>query len=93
MFYPGHGQPECFPFGDVAGDCDVDNNDATTLAAIISSGNASSIADINALADLTLDGVISQADLNLHSNYIIARTGGSNVLSVDAEANDVGYAW
>ena len=35
--------------------------------------------------------MISQADLNLHSNYI-GRTGGVNVLSVDSEANDVGYA-
>jgi len=90
MFYSAYGQPECFPFGDVDGDYVVDEADATALAAIISSGNASSSADINILADLNLDSVISQADLNLHSNYI-GRTGGANVLSVDAEANDVGF--
>jgi len=31
MFYSAYGRPECFPFGDVDGNYDVDVEDAATL--------------------------------------------------------------
>jgi len=93
MFYSAYGQPECFPFGDVDGDYDVDNDDATALATIVNWHTATASSDINILADLNLDGVITQADLNLlNTNNYMNHSGGANVLSVDSEANDVGYA-
>jgi len=90
MFYSAYGQPECFPFGDVDGDYDVDTADATALTALIGTLVSS---DVNILADLNLDGLITQADLNLlNTNNYMNHSGGVNVLSVDSEASDVGYA-
>jgi len=87
IFYRAYGEPECFSFGDVHGDYDVDNDDDTALATIIDNSGQ----PYNVLADLNLDGKVDQADANIHQNYL-GRTGGANVLSVDEEANDVGYA-
>jgi len=81
MFYSAYGQLGCFPFGDVDGDYDVDNDDATALSGLIGTLVSS---NVNILADLNLDGLITQANLNLLNANYIGHFGGANVLSVDS---------
>lgn len=58
IFYNAYGEPEVFPFGDADGDYDVDANDPSAASG-----------SYKILADLNLDGVVNQTDLNLFSNY------------------------
>ncbi|MCC6910359.1 MAG: hypothetical protein IT430_20685 [Phycisphaerales bacterium] len=90
VFYTAYGEPECFPFGDADGDYDVDTADQTLITSIKNGG-----ASYNILADLNLDGAVTQADLNAFSAYSNA-VGGRGVLTASngsaTTANDVGYA-
>ncbi len=90
VFYTAYGEPEVFPFGDVDGDYDVDTADETLITAI-KNGQA----PYNILADLNLDGAVTQADLNAFSAYSGA-LGGRNVLTAfnnsGTTGNDIGYA-
>ncbi len=86
-----YGEPEVFPFGDADGDYQV--HATIDLAAItaIKDGQA----PYNILADLNLDGAVTQADLNAFSAYSGA-LGGRNVLTSSngsaTTGNDIGYA-
>ncbi len=84
--YSAYGSPECIPFGDVDGDHDVDSADALFQINIKNSS-----APYVITADLDLDGDVDQDDVNLFT-YYSGRSGGFDVLSVDEELNDIGYA-
>ncbi len=76
----------CFSFGDVDGNYAVDTDDFDLLEDM-----RDDVEPYNILGDLNLDGDITQADVNLYT-YYEGRDGRANVLSVDEEANDIGYA-
>ncbi len=91
IFYTAYGEPEVFPFGDVDGDYSVvDPTDKNAMIAI-KDGQA----PYNILADLNLDGAVTQADVNAFSAYSGA-VGGRNVLTASngsyTSGNDIGYA-
>jgi len=90
VFYTAYGEPEVFPFGDADGDYLVDGTDQTLITAIKNGSQP-----YNILADLNLDGAVTQADLNAFSAYSGA-LGGRNVLTASngsaTTGNDIGYA-
>ncbi len=90
VFYTAYGEPEVFPFGDADGDYDVDTADETLITSIKNSTDP-----YNILADLNLDGAVTQADLNVFSNYT-GYSGGRGVLTISngsaTSGNDIGYA-
>jgi len=90
VFYTAYGEPEVFPFGDADGDYDVDTADETLITSIKNSTDP-----YNILADLNLDGAVTQADLNVLGNYTGA-LGGRGVLTASngsaTTGNDIGYA-
>ena len=90
VFYTAYGEPEVFPFGDADGDYDVDTADETLITSIKNSTDP-----YNILADLNLDGAVTQADLNAFTNYSGA-LGGRSVLTASngsaTTGNDIGYA-
>ncbi len=90
IFYTAYGEPEVFPFGDADGDYLVDGTDQTLITAIKNGSQP-----YNILADLNLDGAVTQTDLNAFSNYSGA-LGGRGVLTASngsaTTGNDIGYA-
>ncbi len=90
VFYTAYGEPEVFPFGDADGDHDVDTADETLITSIKNSTDP-----YNILADLNLDGAVTQADVNAFGNYA-GYSGGRGVLAISngsaTTGNDIGYA-
>lgn len=88
VFYKAYGEPECYPFGDVDGDYDVDSADSSEITNI-----KDGYSPYNILGDIDLDGDVDATDVTLHG-YIVTKSpsGGANVLSTDDVGNDVGYA-
>ncbi len=78
-----------FPFGDLNGDYTVTVADRTIFDNIKTGGNNEKY---NILGDVDLDGDLDATDRSIMSTYYLGLTGGSNVLSVDEIANDIGYA-
>lgn len=64
VFYTAYGEPEVFPFGDADGDYFVDATDQSLITDIKNGSQP-----YNILADLNLDGAVTQADLNAFSTY------------------------
>ncbi len=91
VFYTAYGEPEVFPFADVDGDYDVQDPSDKNAMIAIKDGQA----PYNILADLNLDGAVTQADVNAFSAYSGA-LGGQGVLTASngsaTTGNDVGYA-
>lgn len=91
VFYTAYGEPEVFPFGDADGDYDVDTADETLITAIKNGSQP-----YNILADLNLDGAVTQADLNAFTNNYAGYSGGRGVLAISngsaTTGNDIGYA-
>ncbi len=93
IFYNAYGMPECFPFGDLNGDYTVTVADRTIFDNI---KNGGANEKYNILGDVDLDPDSHRdsdaTDRSIMSTYYLGLTGGSNVLSVDEVANDIGYA-
>lgn len=91
IFYTAYGEPEVFPFGDADGDYSVVDPTDKDLMIAIKDGQA----PYNILADLNLDGAVTQADVNAFGNYA-GYSGGRGVLAISngsaTTGNDIGYA-